>query len=113
MSAITTPWIEMGMCECVHTGAHNDVIAEGKGRSAQQPHERSKFENFPHHSPITTLVCTCTCNSNYITIRLGCHYNTTVTSLPLCLTIVLQLYHHSRAVELAEDKDLIEVVAQS
>jgi len=42
-----------------------------------------------------------------LTIRLGCHYNTTVTSLPLCLTIVLQLYHHGHAAELAEDKDLL------
>ena len=44
-------------------GAHNDVRAEGKGRSVQWPRKRLKFENVLTVVPLLLLACTWTCTN--------------------------------------------------
>jgi len=45
------------------SGAHNDVRAEGKGRSVQQPCKRLKFENVLTIVPLLFLASTQTCTN--------------------------------------------------
>jgi len=44
-------------------GAHNDVRAEGKGRSVQQPRKRLKFGIVLMVVPLLFLACTQTCTN--------------------------------------------------
>jgi len=45
------------------SGAHNDVRAEGKGRSVQRPRTRLKFENIFTVVPLLSSACTQMCTN--------------------------------------------------
>ena len=45
------------------SGAHNDVRAEGKGRSVQRPYKRLKFENVLIVVPLLFLACMWMCTN--------------------------------------------------